>query len=93
METDVALHAAAGTIIGEPGDRDLSDTPDSERERIPLPHAVSMFTLKSFTRGLWFGFDPNEGFVVLEDTMYRSQKQGRLNGCLILRIPMQNTFL
>ena len=72
MERDFTCHAVAGTIVGEPGDIDLSDSPDSELERIPLPHAVNMFTLKSFTRWLRFGFDPNKEPVFLEDSMYRS---------------------
>ena len=78
MKIDFAFHAVAGTIIGESGDIDFSDTPDPELERIPLPHAVNMFTLKSFTRGLRFGFDPNEKPVFFEDSMYRSPGTGQV---------------
>ena len=72
MEIDFACHAIAGTIVSEPGDIDFSDTPDSELERISLPHAVNMFTLKSFARRLWFGFDTNKESVFLDDSMYGS---------------------
>jgi hypothetical protein len=69
VKIDFAFHAVAGTIIGESGDIDLSDTTNSKLERIPLPHAVDMSPLKPFTRRLWFGLDPNEKSIFLEDTM------------------------
>jgi hypothetical protein len=76
MEIDFAFHAVAGTIVSESGDIYLPDTTDPELERISLPHAVNMFTLKSFARRLRFGFDPNEESVLLEDSMYRSPGTG-----------------
>jgi hypothetical protein len=69
VEIDFTFHAVAGTIVGEPGDIDFSDTTDSELERIALPHAVNMFTLKSFTRRLRFGFDLDEKSVFPENAM------------------------
>ena len=72
MEVDFAFHAVAGTIIGEPGEIDFSDTSNPKLERITLSHDVNRFTLKSFTHRLRFGFDPNEESVFLEDAMYRS---------------------
>jgi len=76
VEIDFAFHAVAGTIVSESGDIDLPDTTDPELERIPLPHAVNMFTLKSFARRLRFGFDPNQESVFLEDSMYGSPGTG-----------------
>ena len=77
MKIDFTFDAVAGTIIGESGDIDFSDTPDSEMKRIALPHAVNMFTLKPFSCRLRFCFDSDEKPMFLEDTMYRSPGTGK----------------
>lgn len=78
MEVDFTFHAVTGTIVGESGDIDLPDPSDPELEGISLPHAVNMFTLKSFTGRLRFGFDPNEEAVFLEDSMNGSPGTGKV---------------
>ena len=60
VEIGFTYHAVAGTMIGEPGGIDFSDTTDSEMGLITLPQAVSRVALKSYTRGLQFGFNLNK---------------------------------
>jgi hypothetical protein len=78
VEVDFTFHAIAGTIIGESGDIDLADTPDSELKGIALPHAVNMLTLEPFAGWLWFGFDSDEQSMLLEDTMNSSPGTGKV---------------
>lgn len=76
MQVDFTFHAVAGAIVSESGYIDLTDASDPELERIALPHAVNMVSLKSFTRRLRFGFYPNKKSMFLEDTMYCSSGTG-----------------
>ena len=78
MEVDFAFHAVAGSSVGQSGDIDLADTPDSELKGIALPHAVNMLTLEPFAGRLWFGFDSDEQSMLLEDTMNGSPGTGKV---------------
>lgn len=69
MQVNLAFHAIPGTVIGESGNVDFSDTSDPELEGIALPHAVNMFTLKPFPSWLGFCLDADEKSVFPENAM------------------------
>src|SRR5690606_35108129 len=71
-------HAIAGTIVSEPGHVDLTDTPDSKLEGIPLPLAVNMVSLELFDGWLRFWFDPDKKTMFLEDAMDCSPGTGEV---------------
>jgi len=85
VKVHCAFHPVTGTIVGESGDIDLANTPDSELKGIALPHAVNMLTLEPFAGRLWFSFDSDENSVFLEDTMNRSPGTGEVE--LVLDSP------
>lgn len=78
MKVHLASHTIAGTIVGEPGHVDLTDSPDPELEGITLPHAVNMISLEPFAGGLRFGFNPDEKTVFPEDPMNRPPGTGEV---------------
>jgi len=78
VKIDLTFHPIPRAVIGETGDVDLSDSPDTKLESVALPHAVNMTTLESFAGWLRFCFHTDKETVFLEDSMNRSPGTGEV---------------
>ena len=78
VKIDLTFHSIPRAVIGEPGDVDLSNPPNTKLKSIALPHTINVTTLESFACWLRFCFNTNEKSMSFENPVKGSLGTGQI---------------